>query len=327
MTIESLLSTRELESRIASMIRFRPLAGGEIRIVGRTANVEAGGHSSEILSILVNGSAISAFHKYGASIAGRAHGQRGGLAREVLVYERLLAALPQSHAGFFGSYQGDGSDASSLLIEHIDGAIELCSHEALKHAARWIAEFHQRMEAAEPSATSFLPRYDIEYFLGWYSRASSFTDASDGDRSWLEAVLERFRDSIPRLVEGSPTVIHGEYYPNNILARNTSVYPVDWESTAIGPGEIDLATLCEGWPRSIAEDAWAEYAAVRWQGDPPTDWEARLEAAHLYVAARWLGERADMLHKAIPKYRTWLLELGIDVSPASAHGSVGESRP
>ena len=43
-------------------------------------------------------------------------------------------------------------------------------------------------------------------------------------------------------------MIHGEYYPHNILFQSGVVRPVDWETAALAPGEIDLATLCEGWP-------------------------------------------------------------------------------
>jgi len=34
-----------------------------------------------------------------------------------------------------------------------------------------------------------------------------------------------------------------EFFPHNVLLRNGTVHPVDWEAAAIAPGELDLATV------------------------------------------------------------------------------------
>jgi thiamine kinase-like enzyme len=80
---------------------------------------------------------------------------------------------------------------------------------------------------------------------------------------------------------------------HNVLARGREVYPIDWESTAIGPGEVDLAAILEGWPRGIQQRIAEAYARARWDGTPPAGNSERLVAARLYWEFRWLGERPD----------------------------------
>jgi thiamine kinase-like enzyme len=89
------------------------------------------------------------------------------------------------------------------------------------------------------------------------------------------------------------TIIHGECTPHNVIARDGEVYVIDWESAAIAPGEIDLVSLVEGWPRHEQAAAIKAYVQHRWPDDQQTDMEARLDAARIYWALRWLGERPD----------------------------------
>ena len=68
---------------------------------------------------------------------------------------------------------------------------------------------------------------------------------------------------------------------------------MDWESAAIGAGEIDLASLTDGWPTEIAESCEREYAAARWPQGPPPEFAERLALAKLYWGLRWLGNTPD----------------------------------
>ena len=96
------------------------------------------------------------------------------------------------------------------------------------------------------------------------------------------------------LLAAPATVIHGEFYINNILVRRKNVFPVDWESTAIAAGEIDLAALVEGpWRENVVRRCEREYQRSRWPDGAPHDFERTLDAARLYLYFRWLGERPD----------------------------------
>ena len=93
------------------------------------------------------------------------------------------------------------------------------------------------------------------------------------------------------LVEGSLTVIHGEYYPDNVLVRETVVHPVDWQTAAVAAGEIDLAALTERWPRGVAEQCENAYRRARWGDRTPASFHETLLAARLYLHFRWPGDR------------------------------------
>ena len=90
-----------------------------------------------------------------------------------------------------------------------------------------------------------------------------------------------------------PTVVHGEFYPENILVREGAIYPIDWESTALAAGEIDLASLTEGWSEDVARDCEEQYRQVRWPGGPPDGFYRRLWTARLYLQFRWLGDHPE----------------------------------
>ena len=89
------------------------------------------------------------------------------------------------------------------------------------------------------------------------------------------------------------TVIHGEYFPMNILYRDGVIYPIDWESGAIAVGEIDLASLTADWPSEIVQECEHEYERWRWPDRSPSDFRKVLDAARLYWLFRWLGDRPE----------------------------------
>ena len=75
--------------------------------------------------------------------------------------------------------------------------------------------------------------------------------------------------------------------------RDGVIYPVDWESAAVGPGEIDLASLTEEWPAETVRRCRARYVADRWPEGEPADFDRTLKAAQMYLHFRWLGNRAQ----------------------------------
>jgi aminoglycoside/choline kinase family phosphotransferase len=140
---------------------------------------------------------------------------------------------------------------------------------------------------------SFLHRYDAEYYLAWVRRTVSFASELQRCYPWLTIFSGHHNQIVDLLLDLPVTIIHGEYYKPNILYLLGTAYPVDWESAAIAPGEIDLASLTERWPEEIAEHCTAAYHEARWPEGGPQDWERRLDAARLYLQLRWLGERPE----------------------------------
>jgi thiamine kinase-like enzyme len=100
-----------------------------------------------------------------------------------------------------------------------------------------------------------------------------------------ELIAEYFQDP--------ETVAHTEYYPNNILVVDGEIHPVDWESAAVAPGELDLASLLDGWPPEVADRCTAIYQDSRWSGACPDQHGPRLKAARAYLHCRWLAREAD----------------------------------
>jgi thiamine kinase-like enzyme len=161
-------------------------------------------------------------------------------------------------------------------------------------AARWIGQFHRvSEERLSRVPMPFLIRYDAEYYLGWARRTSLFAGRWHQRFPWLRTLCERFEELVVLLLTAPPVLIHGEYYPKNILFSNGIVHPVDWESAAIAAGEIDLAAVTENWPAEVARQCELEYQRVRWPEGSPADFERRLCAARLYLSFRWLGDRPD----------------------------------
>ena len=118
-------------------------------------------------------------------------------------------------------------------------------------------------------------------------------------------------------------MIHGEYYPNNILLCDRQVHAVDWEAAALGPGVIDLAALTEGsWPPRVVLRCEREYVRARWPHEPPLHFDRALEAARHYLHFRWLGDRWE---RTLSEKTSW--RLGALRSTAARLGLVEAGPP
>jgi aminoglycoside phosphotransferase (APT) family kinase protein len=176
----------------------------------------------------------------------------------------------------------------------------------MKVAARWIGQFHGiAKEHFSNAPMAFLNRYGAEYYLGWARRTSLFAGHWHQRFPCLTTLCERFEELVVLLLRAPPALIHGEYYSSNVLFRNGIVYPVDWESAALAAGEIDLASLTEGWPVEIVRQCEHEYQRARWPEGSPDDFELTLAAARLYLHFRWLGDRPE---STAAEYHLWRFE-------------------
>jgi aminoglycoside phosphotransferase (APT) family kinase protein len=161
-------------------------------------------------------------------------------------------------------------------------------------AAGWLGRFHAEHELRwDVARDSTLKLYDVEYYQGWARRTALIAGSPAVALPWIVVVCDRAVQTLAVLQGGGQTLIHGEFYPGNVLVRSGVIYPVDWESAAVGAGEVDVAALIEHWPDEIASQCKEAYVAARYPRGEPTDFEQRLRAARLYLHLRWLGERQD----------------------------------
>ena len=296
--VRALPSLERLMTGLRSVLDTQLSSTWDCEVLQREANIYASTFPSEVVTCRwADGAVVQLFCKYSASRNRNTYGHRGGLVYEALVYERILPRVELSAPFYYGSYHCAGNDEQWLILQYLGHSCRLASSEddtAVTKAAHWIGEFHSFWATRDAtSSLGFLTRYDIEYFSGWSERAYKYSIEANLESSWLKQVCAHFPKWVEVLLDREQSVIHGEYYPKNILFGDDRVYPVDWESTALGPGEIDLATLTEGWPPYYVGRIESDYRQVRWGGVPPSDFSHALQVARIYLHLRWLGDRPE----------------------------------
>jgi hypothetical protein len=317
----------QLPNRQTLAVGLTSVLRSQATILDRQPNTYASTFPSEIVRCqLGNGRELRLLCKYGAdhstSLSGRT-GHKGGVPYEAAAYRHVLRKSRATTPKFYGAYKDVETGDTWLILEYLDDSVRLRkmreSSAAMGLAARWIGRFHYTTEEHLSDASMrFLSRYDAEYYLGWARRTSLLVGNLRQRFRWLTSLCGRFEDVVALLLASPPTVIHGEYYPSNVLFRAGTVYPIDWESAAVAAGELDLATLTESWGAEIERLCELEYQRVRWPEGSPADFERRLCSARLYLQFRWLchenrnlftengagGERFDWSHNVkVPPYR------------------------
>jgi Phosphotransferase enzyme family len=272
--------------------------GGPLAIVRREPAACPGTFPIEILTCrFADGSQRQIVCKYGRDRNGATHGHRGGVALEARVYRHLLASLHLSSPAFYGAFDVAATGDTWLFIEYLDGSRRLDDtpgSAALVGAAEWIGRFHA-LARAQPMAarTTAVRAYDARYYRGWVERTAALAGHLRRPPPWLAALTGRFEAFVTPLLAAESTVVHGEYYPKNILVRDGIIHPIDWESAAVAAGEIDLASLTERWPAEKVRRCEIDYQRARWPEGAPAAFERTLAAARLYLHFRWLGERVE----------------------------------
>lgn len=290
---------------------------GPVTIVARAPNRQVSTAASDVITCrLGDGRELRLLCKYGGPPA-RSHGYRGGVPYEAVVYETVLRPAAVPTAQFHGAYESPAGE-TWLVLEFLDRAVRL-THSAdpgvHRAAARWIGRFHALTAAR--LANEPLPAlnvHDPDYYRGWAQRTAEYAGPWRRRLPWLDDLCARFADRADWLAAAPPAVIHGEFYPKNILVDEDTAYPVDWESAAVAAGEIDLASLTENWSEAAARECEQEYCAARWPGGAPVDFPRRLAAARMYWVFRWLGWQPDRLDtKSCARYFAQLHAAGVQL--------------
>lgn len=274
---------------------------GRLVVLEREPHVYCSTYPSEVVSCaLADGRQLRLHCKYSADREHNCHGHRGGLTYEAAVYRTVLKPIGAQVPTFHGAYVDPETGWTWLILEHLDGAFCVADYpETMRQASSWLGRFHaaaQDWVAAAPDRS--LTRYDADYYRGWVDRTLEFSQPLWDRFPWLPDLCRRFREPFDLLLFRSPTVIHGEFFVHNVLCHHGRVFAVDWESTAIGPGEIDLASLLDGWGEQNTKACLAEYQRARWPQGAPDDFEKVVDAARIYYHFRWLGEDLQPAHGA-----------------------------
>jgi hypothetical protein len=288
-----------LAARLASLLSGGDSARGAVTVLRREPSPYASTFPSEVVTCRIDGGEVlRLFCKYAAGMNHNAHGHRGGVAYEAEVYRSVLAPLGAPVPRFYGADPEGSGDACFLVLEYLEGSLQVndsLDSIAMVEAARWLGRFHAAGQTflGGVRGAPCLNVYDAAYYRGWARRTAEFAGAWHGHFPWLAALCERSEAALTPLLVAPPTVIHGEFYPRNVLYHRGAVYPVDWESAAVAAGVIDLVTLTDEWPDDIARACEAEYRRTRWPDGPPAGLDEAVAAARIYLLLRWLGDRPE----------------------------------
>ena len=239
--------------------------------------------------------------------------------REIEVYRQVLPHGPHGPPIHYGHII-DPAGGSRILLERIDG-LELrdaATFSMWELAAQWIARFHRSFATVDLTTLAQCSRllvYDESFYWRWLERAQRFAP-NPPLRRVLDRIARGYGRVVSRLTRLPHTVIHGEFYPSNILVRHTDgaarVGPVDWEMAALGPCFIDLAALATGWNTRAQRALMRAYREATSEGltnGPriPSRFLKDFDACRLHLALRMIGWSARWTpppHHA----RDWLTE-------------------
>ena len=304
------VQSARLPARAALEAGVGAALGGRVRIIAREPSEWVSTYPAEVVTCqLPEGSLLRLLCKYSGGRP-KAADHRSGVAYEAAVYRQVLHPLGVSVPKYLGSYRDPSTGWTTLLLEQMDEAYPVeMAQDRMCEAAAWLGRFHAaaaarlRMRRGLDGASPFAPavfrgrRYDLKYYQQWAHRTIRCTAPLSRQYPWVAPLCRRVREPFEVLLCRPQTVVHGEFTVSNVLVCGNSICPVDWESAAIGPGEIDLLSLIEGWPQETMQQCVSAYRAARWpQSEAPANFDRALDAAYIHLLLRGLG--------GDPKYTT-----------------------
>jgi hypothetical protein len=222
--------------------------------------------------------------------------------REIQAYRRILPYAPRGTAACYGAVANPTTRRYWLFLERVEG-VELRlvgSFSMWQRTARWIAQFHRSFPPtgiAQLARRSRLLMYDEAFYWLWLERAQQFAARRPAVRRLVDRIARRYAPVVTRLARMPCTVIHGEFYPSNVLICRTGdqprVCPIDWEMAALGPGLMDLASLATGWSQREQRALIRAYRAGTSDDTRsariPHDFWVEFDCCRLHLAVRMLG--------------------------------------
>lgn len=216
--------------------------------------------------------------------------------REIEVYRSVLAGAGLGTATCYGAVCDPPAGRYWLFLERVvgDELYKVGEFETWLAAARWLAAFHTRFAGRVTDLVGTVPllRWMAAELAAWVGRARSLLPSGPIARRFER--IERHYDRVTdRLLTAPPTLLHGDFYPANVLVGpGPRVCPVDWELAGAGPGLLNLAALVAGkWPEDRRRDIALAYHAALPENDrgPAAAFLDALDHARLHVAVQWVG--------------------------------------
>ena len=296
------LLSRELE-RILSRDRASRVTIAEL---GRTPIPQGSSFAIEDLVVrLDDGSTVSMVFKDfgpGRMLDHQSRIRPGFLrhpAREIRVYQSLLAGAGLGTAACLGAVADPDRDRYWLFLERVDGVelYQVGELEAWRRAARSLAAIHRTFadRTQKLQRLRCLVKYEPAFYRLWPLRACAIAgrNNSSHDLRALEWLRSRYAAVVERLASLPPTLVQGDCWASNVLVAGEAagrVCVVDWEMAGIGPGLIDLAALTSGWGESETTSIATAYLEAMDVSSPPdAEVLADLDACRLHLALRCLG--------------------------------------
>jgi len=273
-------------------------ARGPLRIVHRRVSPQRSTYLADVVQIqFADGSREHLLCKYAHGVESMPFSPHYGLVHESRVYQQLMRHPSLSLPRYWGSFTDDETSEFAFVMRFYPGgmtAAQACDEGGVTELIRWMAEFHTWGEAqvAEPQ-WDFLTRYDAAYYAHWLDLTNTLAGPLAHEYPWLEQAAAAYRDRIPLLVTRPPTILHGELTTRNTLWTDGGIMPIDWETAAVGPAEIDLALFTFDWDLEDVRTLEESYVQVRWQGSPPEGFGDVMLAARLYVSYHWIFSSPD----------------------------------
>lgn len=268
-------------------------AHGPFRIVHRRENPRVSSYVADIVHLrFADGHRVCLLCKYGHGRELTPPTPHYGLAHEARVYADVLGSCPLDSPKVFGGFVDDETGDFVLVMRFYPDAVPAAKSTdpaAVDALIRWLAAFHEwtAPRLSDPR-WAFLSRYDTGLYTTWLDRTIEHATPFAAECPWLGRVAAAYRERIPLLVAAPVAVIHGEFTTRNALWDHGRILPIDWETAAVAPPEVDLAVFTYDWHPENIEVMERTYVEARWGGSPPDDHAERMLAARLYAAFHWL---------------------------------------
>lgn len=291
--MHELIDNKTLFEQLSSLLLGE---GSLAEIKSREKFVEQGTYPIELVTCRMGDSReLVLFCKYLAGGGPNNHGHRGGVAYEAKVYSEIISKISLPAIKYFGSREISEKNELIIVLEFIGKNLRFAyskEKDVLQKAATWIGAFHGLFEENHPD---FIKKYDKDYYNHWLNWFKELAKPFYHEFPVIQELIRHFEENMEMLLSVSHTLIHGEYYPRNVLIKNGIIYPVDWESTAIAPGEMDLASLIELWDKVSVDGAKESYLKARWPNGnySRADFEQRLAICRIYLFFRWCPFRLE----------------------------------
>lgn len=318
---------------------------GELRVTGvlRRKEKETSSFSAErVLVTLSDGSSLPLFFKdlNPESLTSTARSVRPldlePSRRELSMYRSVLSARDHGTLEMYAYRWEPESSCYWIFLE--DGGDELLRDSTLveewAEAARWAARFHVTARSIAPYRFEFLPRFNHKSYRSCIRRANEIRKVLEpAEAKVTEKGAALLHRNIDRLLDMRKSIIHGQYFGNNILVQRDApadggsidgpsdrasdrtadrasggriaVRPIDWETASVGPELFDLASLASGeWTpeeREVLRNAYIdEYERASGEEIDRAEVETDLSVISLYSALEWInwwGRNRTLVHR------------------------------